>query len=240
MRDYDPAIRIEAYIAEIRRALMDVSALEREDFLQELRSHIIERAESNIDPSEDQLDAILSSVGNPKQLASQYKASILFSRAAHSMSPLILLGTTFRWATTGVAGILTFLIAVFGYGITLVCLLCSILKPFFPARIGLWLTPQQTVTLGYWNGRFVGTEVYGFAFRPPFNIVLGTLTSTNGYVRETLGNWIYPATILGAILLFLSTTYFTRWLIRNFAWRRNRNSFLTDIREMRSIPIEER
>ncbi len=215
------ATRIDAYIAEFRKFLADVPSVEKEDLLQEIRSHIIERVEAYGEATEDLLHQILRSVGDPKQLASQYKTTAMLRRAAKSRSPWVLLSTTFRWATTGVAGVIALFVTVFGYGAATTCFLCLLLKPFFPSRVGLWLSPQQTVTLGYWNGKFVATEVYGFAFRPPFNVVLGTLTSTNGPVQELLGPWLYPVSILGALLFLTATTYFTRWFIRKFGPRRS-------------------
>ncbi len=222
MRKSDVEARIEKYLSDLRRALIKPPVAEKEDMLQEIRCHIVERVEAYGEVNEDLLNQILDQVGDPKQLASQYKTSAMLQRAAKSRSPWVLLSTTFRWATTGVAGVVALLIAVIGYGAATASSLCFLLKPFFPSRIGLWLSPEHTLTLGYWNGKLVSTEIYGFAFRPPFEfVVLGTLGSTNGPVREMLGPWIYPVCLLGALLLLLATTYFTRWFMRRFGPRRS-------------------
>jgi uncharacterized membrane protein len=222
MRKSDVEARIEKYLSDFRRALIKVPAAEREDILQEIRCHIVERVEAYGEVTELLVNQILDSVGDPKQLASQYKTSAMLRRAVKSRSPWVLLSTTFRWATTGVAGVVALITAVIGYGAATASSLCFLLKPFFPSRVGLWLSPQHTLTLGYWNGKLIDTEIYGFAFRPPFNfVVLGTLPSTKGPVRETLGLWIYPVCFLGALLLLVATTSFTRWFIRKFGPRKS-------------------
>jgi uncharacterized membrane protein len=240
MRANDISARIDAYVADFRAAMGEIPVAEREEMLQEIRSHIVERVQAEGEVTEYRLNQILGSVGDPRQLASQYKTEAMLRSATRSISPLVLLRATFRWATTGIVGVVALLIAVFGYGAAATCALCLLLKPLFPSRVGLWLSPQHTVTLGYWNGQITGTEIYGFAFRPPFNVVLGTLTSTNGPVREILGPWIYAVSLLGALLLLIGTTYFIRWFIRQVGPRRSRSSTVSKAAGLQSVPAPTR
>jgi uncharacterized membrane protein len=213
--------RIDEYLAILRNALDDVPTAERDEMIEEIRSHILERIEAERQVTGEVIDQVLQAVGDPKELASQYRTEAMLRRAARSRSPWVLLRSTLRWAMTGIAGVLAFLIALVGYGCAAVSWLCLLLKPFFPGRIGLWLSPERTVTLGYWNGRFSGTEVYGIAVRPPFSFALGTLSATNGPVREALGTWLYPVSVLCGLLFVLLTTWFTRWFITKFGERKS-------------------
>ena len=127
-------------------------------------------------------------------------------------------------------GLISLFVTMAGYGSAAVCYLSVFLKPLFPARIGLWLRPEHTLTLGYWDGRFSGTEVYGISVRPPGSFVLGTLSPTEGPVRELLGPWLFPVGVLCGGLFVVATTLLTRWFIRRLGprkWSRSQRLELT-------------
>jgi len=218
--------RTDEYLASLRKALGDVPIAERDEMVEEIRSHIFERIEAEGQATERVINQVLRAVGDPNELASQYKVEALLRGAAKSRSPWVLLRSTLRWAMTGIVGFIAFAITLTGYGCAAVCYLCALLKPILPARIGLWLSPEHTLTLGYWNGRLSGTEVYGISVRPPFSFVLGTLSATNGPVREIYGPWFFPASFLCGLLFIMVTTYFTKWFIRKFGWRKSSHSLL--------------
>ena len=207
---------IDSYLARLRNALGDISSSESEEILREIRSHILDRTEAEGPVTEQVVNQVLLAVGDPQELAKQYRADAILRRAASSRSPWLILAATLRWATTGIAGAIAFFVALMGYGCAVVAYLCAILKPVVRDRIGLWLSPEHTVTLGYWNGRFSGTEVYGFGIRPPFSIVLGTLGATEGPVRELLGTWLIPTALVCGSLILIGTTWITRVFIRRF------------------------
>jgi len=215
---------IKQYLVRLRKALGDVPSTERDEIVEEIRSHILERIEAQEPATEQVVNEILRAVGDPKELASQYKTEALLRRARTSQSPLLLLRTTLRWAMSGLAGVIAFLVTAVGYGCAAVCYLCALLKPVFPARIGLWLGPEHTMTMGYWNGRISATEVYGIAVRPPASFALGTLSATEGPVRELLGPWLFPVTLLFGVVFLMATTRFARWFIGKFGQRRSRRS----------------
>jgi uncharacterized membrane protein len=216
--------RIEEYLEHLRKALGEVPAPERDEIVEEIRSHIAGRIEAEGGMQEQVINQILRAVGDPKELASEYKTEAILRRAAKSKSPWVLLRSTLRWAMTGIVGFIAFALTLTGYGCAAVCYLCALLKPIFPARIGLWLGPEHTLTLGYWNGRFSATEVYGIAVRPPASFGLGTLSATQGPVRELLGGWLFPVALLCGLLFVMATTSFTRWSISKFGERRSRRS----------------
>jgi uncharacterized membrane protein len=136
--------------------------------------------------SEQAINEILRAVGDPNELASQSKTEAMLKRAVTSKSPWVILRSTLRWAMTGAAGVIAFLLTLTGYGCAAVCYLCALLKPVFPSRIGLWLAPDHMITLGYRASGF-SAEMYGISVRPPASFVLGTLGPTEGPARELLG-----------------------------------------------------
>lgn len=212
---------IDQYCSRLCKALHRVPTPERDEIVREVRSHILERVEAEGNVTEDILAEILRAVGDPKELASEYKTQAILRRATRSKSPWLLLRATLRWAATSVAGTVAFLATVAGYGCAAVFLVCASLKPFFPSRIGLWLAPEQTLSFGYWNGRLSSTEIYGISVRPPASFALGTLSATNGPVRELLGMWLIPIGVLFGALFFVATTIVARWLIRRFVRGKN-------------------
>jgi uncharacterized membrane protein len=218
--------RIAEYLANFRKALGGVPAAEKDELIEEMRSHIVDRVADEAQVTGDVVSRVLSAVGDPKELASQYKTEAILRQAARSKSPWVLLRSTLRWATTGIAGFVAFTVTLAGFGCAAVCYLCALLKPIVPARVGLWISPEHTLTLGYWNGRLSGTEIYGISVRQPVSFVLGTLSSTNGPVREILGAWLFPVSLLAGVVFVIATTYFTRWYIRKFGWRRSSHSLL--------------
>ncbi len=215
---------VDQYLARLRSALGDVPSAERDDIVQEIRSHILERIETEGHATEQVVDRILRAIGDPDELASQHKTESMLRRAATSKSPWLLLRTTLRWATTGMAGVIALIVTSAGYGSAAVCYLCGLLKPIFPDRVGLWLGADRTIALGYRARHFSATEVHGISVRPPASFVLGTLGTTEEPVRELLGPWLFPVTFLCGLLFVIATTWFARWFIRKFGRQKSRRT----------------
>ena len=213
---------IDEYCKRLSEALHKLPTPEREDLIREVRSHVLERVETEQDVTPEVLTEILRAVGEPSELAAEYRTQAALREATRGkatwvLRPWVLLGATLRWGLTSITGLVVFLIMVIGYGCTTVFYLCALLKPFLPARLGLWLTGQNTLSLGYWNGHLSGAEVYGISARPPSSFVLvGTLGPTDGPIRELLGNWLIPVGFVCGALFFLATSIVARWLIARF------------------------
>lgn len=208
---------IDQYCARLGRALHKAPSFERDEIVEEVRSHILERLEAEAEVSQRTVSDILQAVGDPGELASEYRTQAMLRHAVHSRSPWVLLRATLAWASRGIAGLVAFFATVAGYSCTAVFLLCALLKPLFPSRVGLWLAPQHTLSFGYWNGRLSGAQIYGLSMRPPFDFVLvGTLGPMNGPVHELLGAWLVPIGAFCGTLFFLVTTIFVRWWIAKF------------------------
>ncbi len=223
---------IDEYCKRLWKALHKVPFPERDDLVREVRTHILERVEGEARVTPKILTEILRAVGEPKELAAEYRTQAMLREATRRepswvLRPWVLLRATLRWALTSMAGLVAFLVTVIGYGCAAVFVFCALLKPVFPARIGLWLAPQHTLSLGYWNGHLSGTEVYGISVRPPVSFVLGTLGSTDGPIRELLGNWLIPVTIPCGALFFLATSIVARWFIARFNRKKKWNASLS-------------
>jgi uncharacterized membrane protein len=209
---------VERYLAELRSALGRLPDAERDDVVAEIRSHVLERIGPEANAAS--VREVLQAVGEPRELAAQYATQALLRRAVRSRSPWLLLRTTFRWATTGIAGVIAFLLTVTGYGAALVFLLCAFLKPFLPAQIGLWLGSDAALTLGYWNGR-LPAEAFGMSLGPPgLFCVACQVGPRDGPLQDVLGVWLIPISIVAGMLCAVVTTYLVRRLIGRFGLRR--------------------
>ncbi len=205
---------IDDYLARLRKGLRRLPAAERDELLEEIRGHLLEKLEACGRDDERSLAGVLRAMGDPAQLASQYATEGLLRRAATTRSPWLLLRTTSRWARRGVAGLVALLVTVAGYGSALVCYVCAVAKPLFPSHFGMWLTPEHSVTIGYWSGR-LPSELLGLSVGPSGGLVIfGTFGPTSGPVRELLGPWLTPAGIVAGFLLAVATTWCTRALVR--------------------------
>jgi len=215
---------VDRYLAVIRKHSAGVSPVERDEFIEEIRGHILDRIIATNGLTQDRVADLLRSIGDPKKLAAEFKTQVMLHHAAKSISPWLMLRSTLRWGMTGFAGAVALLITLVGYGCTLISFLCILLKPFLPDHIGLWLGPDRTITLGYWNRHLVGSEAYGISVRPPFDFVLGTLGRTNGPVHDLAGQNIYTIGLLCGVAFLIATTLFARWMITRFASRKRRHS----------------
>ena len=194
--EVDP--RVDDYLEQLRSHLAGVNREDASDIIEELRSHILEKAASSDNDGgdgrsgKDAIAQVLSALGVPKDLAAQYMADNLLARASRSWSPLLLLQALLRWASLSVAGIFVLLGSVLGYGLGGSLALCGILKAIHPHTAGLWLSPNNTYSLhlGFGNSPAEG--------------------------RELLGWWMIPVGLLFGGGLCLLTTQIVWWCARAY------------------------
>jgi hypothetical protein len=124
---------IERYLLRLNAALLSVPAPEREEFLREIRGHIFERLEQSPDVA-----AILAAVGDPEELAAQFRVETSLARSARSWSAWVLMRTAARWALSGAQGFSIFMVALIGYATAATFYITAMLKPIFPANIGIF------------------------------------------------------------------------------------------------------
>lgn len=185
--------KVEDYLQELRRALRPLPAEEALEIVEEIRSHVLDSAEQNGGLSEERLDTALGRLGRAAELAAMYVTESLVRRAEVSRSPWLALRSIFRWATLSVAGFFVFLGSLIGYGIGASFVVCALVKPFAPGRVGLWKLADPADDLSF---------SLGWVNRPD--------------ATDLLGWWIIPVGLaIGLGLIFL-TARFGLWSLRWF------------------------
>jgi uncharacterized membrane protein len=175
---------IERYLLRLNAALLSVPAAEREEFLREIRGHIFERLEQSSDVA-----AILAAVGDPEELAEQFRVETSLARSARSWSALVLMRTAARWALSGAQGFSIFLVALIGYGIAATFYITAMLKPIFPNNIGI------------------------FAYDTTFNIGFDTSPQRH----DISGPYFTLYAMIAGFLLVFATSMALRAMMRKFA-----------------------
>ena len=176
---------IELYFSELEAKIADSPKPARQEFLQELRAHVLDRLQQTTTPTEDQCRAVLAALGSPEEIARHYHLEATLVRARRSNSPVLLLRSTLRWALTGAQGFAVFMVAFTGYLTALGFYVLAILKPFFPENVGL----------------FVGPFGFNFAYLP----------HPRGH--ELLGPYFPLVTLFLGLFLMQGTTLLIRFLI---------------------------
>jgi hypothetical protein len=200
--------KIDDYLQRLRTGLRGLRPEEINDIVDELRSHIVERASSEKDGSAT-VDTTLVVLGSPEALAREYLTDALLARAEVSRSPARILATLFRWATLSVTGFFVFFTSVVGYGLGISLFLVGLLKPLHVGSAGLWIWPDSHSVVQYSMRLGFGT--------PPAN------------ARELLGFWAIPVGLLLGGGLIMLTTHLVLWFVR-----RNRTSRALRQREFRA------
>jgi len=192
----DAQKKIDAYLARLRRGLRGMNEQDSREIVEELRSHIADRAAANGEVTAAGIDAALAGLGGAEELANQYMTDDLLARAESSRSPLHILESLFHWAGLSVGGFLVLLGTIAGYFLGMVFFLCAVLKPFHPHSAGLWMLPGSTGD-------------YSISLRLGF----GTVPAGG---RELLGWWIMPIGVIVGCGLVMLTTHFALWCARQY------------------------
>ena len=185
--------KIHKYLQDLAAALRALPREQASDIVEELRSHIVERATATGDMTPAGVDSVLAALGRPEDLAGLYLTDDLQVRALASRSPLLILRSLFRWASISFSGFFVLLGSLLGYFVAASLVICALLKPIHALTAGLWMIP---------NG--ADSEIslrMGFGSAPPGG-------------RELLGWWIVPIGLQLGLGLFLLTARFGLWSIR--------------------------
>lgn len=192
--------RVDGYLQRVRSRLRGLSGEEVREILEELRSHIVEKAAAAGEMTERSVNATLAVLGNPEELASEYVTNALLARAELNRSPVRILEGLFRWATLSLAGFFVLLGSIAGYFFGGAFILVALLKPFHPETAGLWAGRDASgdlnlsLRLGFGPGTASGHEV--------------------------LGQWIIPLGLVAGCGLVILTTHVALWCAR--VYRRSR------------------
>lgn len=191
-----PQAQVDLYLAALRKQLGGLPAEDVEEILRELRGHIAERAEGGSQGNGAPVEQILRELGTPEHIASLYRTDSLVAHARASFSPVLIVRTTIRWAARTGIGFVACLAGLVGYAVGAAMIVCAILKPFFPANVGLWVSSHHLL-LGAEMPRPQGPDLLGW--------------------------WLIPYGLGVGVAFFLGTTVFLRWMLR-FAPRVSRRA----------------
>jgi uncharacterized membrane protein len=185
--------RVDAYLMRLRRSLGELPPEEVSEILREIRSHILDRAAASGEMTDEKLAAILKELGQPEDIGPLYQADAMVARARSSFSPSLILRTTARWATMSIAGFVSFILGLFGYGMALGLIIAAVMKPIMPDRVGAWASN---------NGFTIGVQ--------------------DSAVRsvDVLGWWMIPVGLIGGAMFLIGTTRFLRWMLRYASGKR--------------------
>jgi hypothetical protein len=191
----DAPHKIEAYLGRLRQLLSGMNAEDAREIVEELRSHITEKAAESGEVTAAGVDSALARLGSPEELASQYTTDALLARAEVSRSPVRILESLFRWASLSIAGFLVLLTSIVGYFLGGTFMWCAVLKIVHPQTGGLWVFPNSggtgiSLRLGFGN--------------PPIG------------GRDVLGWWILPAGLIVGCGLVMLTTRLALWCARQY------------------------
>jgi HAAS domain-containing protein len=176
----------ERYLDRVRALLRGMPSAEVEEILLELRGHIAERS-----ATEGDIEAVLHSLGDPVDIARQYRIDRVTTRAQCSGSPLAILHSLLLLRRGRFSGLAPLALAAFGYAWAFALAGAAIEKVLSPGDVGLWLRPGS-VSLPR-----ITVDGPG----PP-----GT--------RELLGWWFVPLGLAACFVLFFLTKRFGLWWIR--------------------------
>jgi uncharacterized membrane protein len=184
--------KIDSYLAELRKCLGELPPEEVHDILQEIRGHILERAEASGELTEERLVAILKALGRPEEIAPLYQVDSVVAKARSSFSPRVVMRAIHRWSHISAWGFALFVIGIVGYAMAFSLVLSGLGKIIAPHEVGAWLSPGG------------------------FNIG----TTSNPAARDVLGWWLVPISLVGGGLAVIATTRLLRWALRFARFRR--------------------
>lgn len=198
--------KIEAYLGKLRAQLNGIEDEEVRDIIDELRSHIMEKAAfaggTRGEVTVSGVDAALAGLGSAEELARQYLTDNLLARAEVSWSPVQILKSLFGWASLSLAGFFVLLGAIAGYFFGVVLMLVAVAKILHPHSAGLFILPHR-------DGDFEMSFRLGFGSVPAGG-------------RDLLGWWIVPVGWLGGGTLVMLTTWMAVWVARQCRKTRTR------------------
>jgi hypothetical protein len=188
--------QVEEYLRRLRERLRGLHADDIREIVEELRSHILDKAATGGQVTAAGVAAALTALGSPEKLGSEYVTDSLLAQAEVSRTPWRIFDALFRWASLSLAGFVVLMGSIVGYFVGAVFALCAVLKPFHPHTAGLWLIRNSAGDL-------------------QFSLRLGFGTVPVGG-REVLGWWIVPIGLVGGCLIVIMTTSLCSWCLRQY------------------------
>ncbi len=185
---------VEDYFVRLNSRLSDLPQARRQDFVLELRAHVMDKLSQVAVVTEADCKGVLEALGTPDEIARQYRMEFLLKHSSWNLSPVTVLRTLVRWTLAGVQGYLVFLVAMIGYSIAACFYLTALLKPFFPHNIGMYVSDQ-------------GLNLANFPVQ---------------HGHDLVGNYYIPVAVVIGYLFTFGTTLLIRVLVRRLGGLRRK------------------
>ena len=174
---------VENYIKRLRWSLSKLPAADRDEIIQEIHSHLLDRVEEAED--EAAIHQTLDEFGPPEEYARNFLENYEISVALASGSPWQIFIQNLRMLGPGIGSALTSMMIFILYLVSIGFLLAGSLKVFLPNNIGMWIT----------------TKPFDFLCCFSFN---------QDPTKEVLGYWIIPLALFAGLMLFRFTSNLSR------------------------------
>ena len=123
---------IEAYLRSVRRGLRTLPEGQRQEILEELRSHLVEQSARRGE------EAAVMAMGPPHEIAGLFLTERVAKKVYEDRTPWSVLAASYRLAPFSLNGLLTLLFSLIGYVCSLFFLLVALFKP---QAWGWWVLP---------------------------------------------------------------------------------------------------
>jgi len=168
--------RLRGYLFVLRQTLRSFLPKDTvQDAVREIESHLRE-AIANADGAPNEgvaLERILAELGTPAQVARAYSLEMTLDEAAATAGVLPIARALLRLAFTTARGFLAFLGLFVGYASGVAFLAIAVLKPIFPANVGVIVVNGVVRSLGAQFPMPPGGEARGGYWVIPIGITLG-------------------------------------------------------------------
>ncbi len=172
-----PRAGLEAYLRQVRHGLKGLPPAEADEIVNELRSHVLDRADG-APLTAAMVASATSGLGAPRDLARMYLSERMAERVEVRRSPWNILGAVWRLAGVSMRALFVFLVSLFGYVLGGGLILIAFLKPIFPHRVGFWVVEGPgfddiSVSIGMTDNP-LGHDIMGW-WIIPFGLLVGAL-----------------------------------------------------------------
>jgi hypothetical protein len=133
---------LEMYIGRFQANLPPMTLAERQDIVDEIRSHVHDRVAAY----GLSIPEVLERLGPPETVASQYHSGNLVVHERFSL--LVLLRIAFAAMVTAFHGVFLTVIAFYGYAGAVACFGLLIARILFPEQTALWMTQDWDLGIG--------------------------------------------------------------------------------------------
>jgi amino acid transporter len=186
--------RVNGYLFVLERALRSFLPADTvRDAVREIESHVRERVSAADGAPNERaaLERILAEMGPPLRVAQAYSSERIIDEAIATGRTVPIVRAIWHLAANTVVGFFAGLALFVAYAIGFASLLVAVLKPVFPANVGLWTVDGMPRALGVQFPVPPGAELRGGYWIIPIAAALGLaiLVGTHRGARRFVGWW---------------------------------------------------